>query len=175
MPSVYSVHDRLATRYTGGVSVYEILMNSKKMLIGAGLVLVALAFAAGSYWSDDSEDVDNSTTPTPSTAATTMTPSPTATPKPVSHAVRLTATGPVPKTLTIRAGDSVSFTNEADFGYWIASDPHPTHDRCPGFDARRPLAQGDTYSLTFTTVRTCTYHSHNDPNNSALKGTIIVQ
>jgi plastocyanin len=89
--------------------------------------------------------------------------------------VRLTEQGPVPKTLTVRAGDTVTFRNVADIAYWPASNPHPTHTDCPGFDALRGLKIDESYTLTFAQVRTCGYHNHLDPANSSAWGTIIVQ
>jgi hypothetical protein len=150
-------------------------MISSKMLIVGILAALAVAFAVGYGARDRRSDVDNSPSPTPSATPSASPVAATATPRPVAHTVRLTAAGPQPKALTVRVGDSVTFVNEAPFEYWPASDPHPTHDRCPGLDARRGLRQGDTYALTLTERRTCTYHSHLDPFNTALTGSIVVQ
>lgn len=147
-------------------------MNSNKTLLLGGIVVVALAFAAGYALKGDGTDVDSSPSPSPTASAS---PTPSATVRPVTHAVSITASGPLPKILTIRAGDSVTFTNENSTGYWPASDPHPTHTLCPGFDARRPLTQGDSYTLKFSERRTCGYHNHLDPFSEASQGTIIVQ
>lgn len=151
---------------------------SNKTLVIGGIVIAVVAFFAG-RWLLNGPSVDNGgASPSPS-AMVGKTPSPrprlTPTPSPLIYIVRLTQSGPQPKTLTVRAGDSVSFINGTDAPYWPASDPHPTHNLCPGFDARRGLKLGDGYTLMFSARRTCTYHNHLDPFNVALKGTIIVQ
>jgi hypothetical protein len=56
------------------------------------------------------------------------------------------------------------------------SDPHPTHGDCPPIDDIGFITPGQS-KLTgnLTTVRTCSYHDHNDPDNANLKGRIRVQ
>ncbi len=56
--------------------------------------------------------------------------------------------------------------------HWPASDPHPNHGLCKGFDAKKALAKGQSYSFTFLETKTCTYHDH---LNSVLKGTISIK
>lgn len=143
-------------------------MNSNKTLLVFAILLVAVAVIVGAAWFGG-DDVDNSD------SVATVTPTPTPSPTPQVFSVHLTAQGMSPKTLTIRSGDSVTFTNDTLAPFWPASDPHPTHILCPGFDASRALQQGETYTLTFTSLKTCTYHDHRDFSNGAHQGTIIVQ
>lgn len=153
-------------------------MSSKKSLIIASAVIVLVVVALILARREDDELVDNSPSPTVSaTLSASPFPSRTVVPTgtPSNHVVRLTQSGPTPKTITIRAGDSVSFINDANVEFWPASDPHPTHNLCPGFDAKRALKLGDGYTLTFSEKRTCTYHNHLNPSSTALQGTIIVQ
>lgn len=85
------------------------------------------------------------------------------------HFVRYTATGFSPKTLSIKKGDTVTFTNETQNSMSVASDPHPTHTDLSGFDQKGQLG---AYSYTFTTTGTWGYHNH---RNASHTGTIVVQ
>ncbi len=76
--------------------------------------------------------------------------------------------------LTIKAGDTVTFVNRDSKPHWPVTGIHPTHNICPGFDARRGLNTGESYSRAFTEAKTCPFHDHLDPNVSAVKGQIIV-
>jgi len=143
---------------------------STRTIIIIGVIVVVLAFIGGIALQKSRDSVDN---PTPSESVTVSpTPTATATASPVMHTVRRTQGSVAPATLTINAGDSVTFINDATSGFWPASDPHPSHTLCPGFDARRALQQGETYTLAFTQARTCTYHNHLAPNET---GTIIIR
>ena len=153
-------------------------MNSNKNLIIGAIVLVAIVLIGWLVLRDHSGDSLDTATATPSSSASpTARPSASAstTPKAVIHTVQLTAQGVTPKTLTIRVGDAVTFTNMTSTRWWPASDPHPTHTLCPGFDADRGLGYKESYTLTFATARTCTYHNHLDATNPADQGTIIIQ
>ncbi len=77
-----------------------------------------------------------------------------------------------PDTITIKKGDTVLFRNNDVKVYIPASGPHPTHDICPGFDARNTVQPGQAYSYVFTEAKTCPFHDHLNPG---VKGKIIVQ
>ena len=155
-------------------------MNTTRNTILIVLLFAAAAFIGGFLWKGN-VDTDDEASPTPEVSVTASA-TPTAvvvTPKvsikPVMHTVTVTSSGVSPASLTIRVGDAVRFVNKSGEEVWPASDPHPTHTLCPGFDARRGLKNGEEYTLTFPLARTCTYHSHLDPSNSSLQGTITVQ
>ena len=82
-----------------------------------------------------------------------------------------TANGATPGELTIRAGDTVIFTNDETRERWPASGMHPTHLLCPGFDSLKPIPPGATYSHTFAVAGECPMHDHLFP---ALRGKITV-
>ncbi len=94
--------------------------------------------------------------------------------------VQITSTGFVPATLTISAGDTVTFVNTDNIPHWPASDIHPTHRLYPElggcigstFDACHDILPGENWSFTFNHKGTWTYHDHKNP---ALVGTIVVQ
>ncbi len=78
----------------------------------------------------------------------------------------------MPATLTVKAGTTVTFVNNGQALHWPASNPHPIHTGMPGFDSRKGLATGETYSFTFTKAGTFGMHDH---LNTRLIGTIVVQ
>jgi plastocyanin len=88
------------------------------------------------------------------------------------NVVKITDEGFDPATLTVASGDTVTFENESSDDSWPASDVHPTHQLYPGFDAKKPLLPGDSYSFTFTKAGSWGYHNHLEPD---VKGTIVVE
>jgi plastocyanin len=100
--------------------------------------------------------------------------------------VKITSSGFTPKTLRIKAGETVKFLNEDSSPHWPASDIHPTHEVYPGssiskcgtseqskiFDSCRGLAKGESFEFTFNEKGSWNYHDHLNPR---LKGTIIVE
>lgn len=65
-----------------------------------------------------------------------------------------------PRTLTVAAGETVTFITKRDKYFWPASDFHPTHTLFPSFDPKTPIAPGDAWSFTFDTPGTYTFHDH---------------
>jgi len=88
------------------------------------------------------------------------------------NVVKFTDSGFEPSTLTVKAGDTVEFENESGDDFWPASNVHPTHLLYPGFDAKKPILDGGTYSFTFTNPGSWGYHNHLEPDK---QGTIVVQ
>jgi plastocyanin len=88
------------------------------------------------------------------------------------NVVKLTDNGWEPSTLTIKSGDTVTFENDSSDDAWPASNVHPTHLLYRGFDAKKPLLPGDSYSFTFTKVGSWGYHNHLEPD---VQGTIDVK
>jgi plastocyanin len=88
------------------------------------------------------------------------------------NVVKYTDSGWDPSTLTIKSGETVTFENDSSDDAWPASNVHPTHLLYPGFDAKKPLLHGDSYSFTFTKVGSWGYHNHLEPD---VQGTIVVK
>jgi plastocyanin len=81
-----------------------------------------------------------------------------------------------PKSVTITVGQSVTFVNNNGRGHNVSSDPHPTHTDCPAINAVSNLSNGQTrLTNAFTAARACGFHHHDDPDNPAYKGTIVIQ
>lgn len=88
-----------------------------------------------------------------------------------------------PATVTIKKGDTVTFTNQGGDKMWVASNIHPTHEgysgtiknqHCPdtagiAFDQ---CSVGTTYSFTFQKAGAWSYHNH---THSSISGIIIVK
>lgn len=68
-----------------------------------------------------------------------------------------------PQAVTITKGSTVVFKNESTSGFWVASAPHPAHTDYPEFDAKKPVASGDSYAFTFERVGKWGYHDHLNP------------
>ena len=143
------------------------------------LVLVVVLFAAAAFiggYLVRGARTDSSPTPTPTPISEVSEPTPpgvtpapgTPTPVPRLYTVRLTSSGPLPKTLTVHAGDAVQFRNQTGRGVWPGSD-------CSGFDARRTLQNGESYTLTFPDRKTCAYRNQLAPSDTTVQGTIIVE
>jgi len=88
-----------------------------------------------------------------------------------------------PETVKIKAGQSVTFVNQSGGRMWVASDPHPTHEKYSGTtrsehcsdsdgDTFDQCASGDSYTFTFTKKGTWKYHNHALSGDT---GTVIVE
>jgi plastocyanin len=109
--------------------------------------------------------------------------------------IMITDSGFEPRTVTINAGDTLTFVNENSVARWPASNRHPTHTNYPAdyaggsygssrgcngegdtkdgaFDACKRLSAGEQFAFTFNEVGTWQYHDHNNP---ATGGTVIVE
>lgn len=89
-----------------------------------------------------------------------------------------------PKTVTIRKGGTVTWTNDSDSNMWVASAQHPSHSvyagttrqqHCPdasntAFD--QCAGSAGNYSFTFEKEGTWNYHDH---INASVFGTVIVE
>lgn len=96
---------------------------------------------------------------------------------PSGATITIGANGAVsPSQVTIAPGQSVTFVNNHSSPHAISSDPHPIHTDCPAINALGTLSAGQTKTTNaFTTSRTCGFHDHNNPGDTALQGRIVVQ
>jgi len=86
--------------------------------------------------------------------------------------ISMTDTGFTPSSVTIAAGDTVTFVNDGQAKHWPASVIHPTHQILPGFDNLGGLETGDVYSFRFTKAGNWNFHDHLNPN---FLGTVTVK
>jgi plastocyanin len=111
------------------------------------------------------------TTPTTPTSPTNPT-TPTAT-----ATITIGTDGRVsPSSVTITPGGRVTMINNHSRPHDMSSDPHPEHTQCPEINQIGFLSTGQSRtSGNFNTARTCGFHDHNEENNTALQGRIIIQ
>src|SRR3989344_471350 len=81
-----------------------------------------------------------------------------------------------PKSITVKKGGTVTFTNNSTHGMWVAVAMHPTHDAYDGtamsehclggaalgdaFDQCHVVEAGESWSYTFTKAGSWNYHNH---------------
>jgi plastocyanin len=89
--------------------------------------------------------------------------------------ITITSSGVSPKVVTVTAGSRVTFVNNDNRSHDMSSDPHPDHTDCPAVTVGfvQPGQSATTQNLN--TVRSCGYHDHNQPSETALMGTIQIQ
>jgi len=81
-----------------------------------------------------------------------------------------------PKTVTIAVGQSVTFQNNDVRSHDMTSNPHPTHTDCPAINVVGVLVPGQSrVTNALSKAVTCGYHDHNDPNNTSMQGSIVIQ
>lgn len=103
---------------------------------------------------------DSETDPSPTGATTTIT---------------ITAAGVNPKTVTINAGDTITWVNSDSVQHQPSSNPHPQHTDCPALNVN-PLNPGQSaQTAALTTRRTCGFHDHLADTNANFQGTVTVQ
>jgi len=105
------------------------------------------------------------------------TPTTPATPPPgASATITITTSGVDPKQVEVPLGGRVALVNNDSVSHLIASDPHPVHTDCPALNEVGNVAPGRSgISGALTTARTCGFHDHNQPGNSALQGSVVVR
>lgn len=86
--------------------------------------------------------------------------------------IEYTDQGFEPKSLTVKIGTPVTFTNMSTKSMWVASNPHPVHTGLAGFDQLKKVEKGESYTFTFTTQGTWDYHNHVAPADI---GSIVVE
>ena len=96
---------------------------------------------------------------------------------PSAATITITSAGANPKSVTIAAGQAVTFVNSDSRSHEMASDPHPQHGSCPSMEAGLgTLTAGQTkVTHAFANAGTCGFHDHLDPSNGGFIGSIVVQ
>lgn len=157
-------------------------MTNRNLIIAAVIALIAL----GAFFY-----LANRSTTEPVAEATTDTPTPAApvAETPAAQTITYTDDGFSPSTLTIAAGETVTFVNNSSGRMWVGADEHPTHTEYDGsstrehcsngnatspavFDQCEGTSAGTSWSFTFTKAGSFDYHNH---ARAADGGTIIVR
>jgi len=66
----------------------------------------------------------------------------------------------MPQSIGVHAGGTITWVNESKQNIWIASDPHPVHTGYPGFDSKKPVGPGESWSFKFDKPGVFPYHNH---------------
>lgn len=85
--------------------------------------------------------------------------------------ITLTSNGFSPGSLTIKAGQKVTWINKSGTDATVNSDPHPVHTNYPPLNLGS-FANGQSLTLIFNQTGSYGYHNHLNPNQH---GTILVQ
>jgi plastocyanin len=153
---------------------YDALMNAGPLSLNIhkSATDVKIYVACGDLPTKEKKDKDGMGTTTPNQVNTGKSNAAEANTTNVVE-VNYTAAGFVPKTIEIKAGQTVKFINKTSGALSVASDPHPTHTNYPEFDQWKSSAKGQKeYSFTFTKIGTWGYHNHADESKT---GTVIVK
>lgn len=149
---------------------------NNKLLIG---IVVLVVVAIGAYAAlrvikkvstTMTAPAQTSTVPTQNDTSSDMASSPSASMSQTT--VTISASGFTPQTVTIKARDSVTWTNSDSTNHTVNSDPHPSHTLYPILNQVGRMAASDKKSLAFPTAGKFTYHDHLNPQ---FTGTVIVQ
>jgi plastocyanin len=94
----------------------------------------------------------------------------------IAATITITANGVSPSSVTVAPGSRVTFVNNDSRPHDMASDPHPAHTDCPELNQVGFLSSGQSRQTgNLNSVRTCTYHDHNRPDDDNLQGTIVIR
>jgi plastocyanin len=94
----------------------------------------------------------------------------------IAATITISATGVSPASVTVAPGSRVDFVNNSGDVRNMFSDPHPAHTDCTELNQVGTLGNGQSRATgNLTTVRTCSYHDHNFPDEARWKGSIRIQ
>lgn len=85
--------------------------------------------------------------------------------------VSITDAGFSPKNITVKVGDSISWTNDDSANHTVSSDPHPAHTLYPFLNLGM-IKPAETKSVVLEKAGKYTYHDHLNPSNT---GSITVE
>ena len=112
------------------------------------------------------------TSRTPSQPAVTETATVTTQTPQASPTITYDSSGFSPATITVGVGEAVTFVNQSSRAMWIASNPHPIHTGLAGFDAKKGIGNGESFSFRFTKAGEFGYHNHLNLSDT---GTVVVE
>ena len=69
-----------------------------------------------------------------------------------------------PVELSIKKGETVTFSNVGENEHWPASAIHPTHQVYPEFDPKKGLEEGEEWTFTFKRAGVWEMHDHLFPD-----------
>lgn len=140
----------------------------KNFLVSAGVVAVIVI--AGIWLLTGSKKVAPAPSPTsaPAVFQETATPSTQVS----QNVVTISSSGFIPQTITIKAGESVTWVNGDNSSHQVNSAVHPTHQVYLPLNTVGQVRAGESKSLMFPDQGSFKYHDHLNPS---LTGTVVVE
>lgn len=135
-------------------------------IIAIGLSFIIIQVAGKLLYKNQTQS--NTSTSTPKSEISQSVPTQTAT---QTKEIIVTKSGFEPKTIVIKAGTKVVWTNQSGGPVTVNSAVHPTHLLYPPLNLGQ-FNDGSTASLVFDKSGKYTYHNHLNPGQT---GTIIVE
>lgn len=138
-------------------------------------VVILLLVLAGWYLTKPKQTAvpqDQSTQSPVSTESAIPVASEEATMSKEANTVTITQSGFLPKSVTIKVGETVTWINDDSASHTVNSDLHPIHTLFPILNKVSLIKAGEKKSLQFTTAGTFTYHDHLNPSST---GSVTVQ
>ncbi len=86
--------------------------------------------------------------------------------------IHVTEDGFLPKTVLIKTGTAVIWSNVDTGPHRIAAQPYRTHASLPGLDSKTNIDAGGSYRFVFTHPGTYTYQDELNPD---MTGTVLVK
>jgi plastocyanin len=99
------------------------------------------------------------------------------TPNDSPYRITISTSGAVtPAEIVVPPGSRVLFVNNHSRRHDMTSDPHPDHGDCPAINSVGLLQPGQSRETgNLVAARTCGFHDHENPNDSGLRGRIIIR
>jgi plastocyanin len=155
---------------------------SKNLVIAAIIIIVILAAGFFALKAMNPSNQAQNTSPAETTTEATTSPLQEATgsteessPAAMSseeYTFTLSSSGVDPKSITIKAGETVTWVNNTGETVQINSAPHPVHTDYPPLNTVGQIPDGGKKSLSFPTPGTYKWHNHLNPS---VNGSITVQ
>lgn len=150
-------------------------MSSRNIVIAA-IVIIVVVIVVGwmivkSTLMVDQKSSNASVTQGESPVPTTEQSSPSGSMKTEGSTIKISSSGFSQKDITIKVGESVTWTNEDSTVHNVSSAPHPTHTAYPPLNLGN-IQAGGKVSLVFPEAGTYKYHNHLTPT---LFGSVTVE
>ncbi|HEY7445400.1 MAG TPA: hypothetical protein VH701_23435 [Vicinamibacterales bacterium] len=93
----------------------------------------------------------------------------------IDATVTINANGVSDNQPRVNVGSRIRFTNSDSRVHTIYSTPHGTHTDCPALNDVGILQPGQSRESGVLNVRGgCGFHDHNDPDNNAFRGQVLI-
>ncbi len=146
---------------------------SRNVVITA--VVIVLLAVVGWYLTRPKQPATQTSQPTETPVSTESVSPATATDEAMmkeKNIVTVSSTGFTPKSITVKVGDTVTWSNSDTITHTVNSDSHPTHTLYPILNKVGQIKAAEKKALQFTQPGTYNYHDHLNPS---LTGLVTVQ